>query len=216
MPNPLNVPITPPRVAFIDPRSGTVSREWYMFFLSLFQLTGGSSVSLDDVQKGPPMLTVDEINVIINRAAGDITPSQDGLLAQIAELQKQVEALAVQPQFDYSVVIAAINALSSAPVTKTADFTVAAGETWLINNKSGSTCTVTLPTPSASTGRVLHFQNYQAQTLVSASSNVVPLAGGSATTAILEAVAGANATLVSDGTNWVMTQYDSNNALQLE
>ena len=103
-----------------------------------------------------------------------------------------------------------------APVTKTADFSVAAGETWLINNKSGSSCTVTLPTASSYTGRVLHFQNYQAQTLVSASSNVVPLAGGSATTAILEAVAGANATLVSDGTNWIMTQYDSNNALQLE
>lgn len=103
-----------------------------------------------------------------------------------------------------------------APVTKTANFSVAAGETWLINNKSGSSCTVTLPTASTNTGRVLHFQNYQAQTLVSASSNVVPLAGGSATTAILEAVAGANATLVSDGTNWIMTQYDSNNALQLE
>ncbi len=216
MPSPLNVPITPPRVAFIDPRSGTVSREWYMFFLSLFQLTGGSSVSLDDVQKGPPMLTVDEINVLIDKTAGDINPSQDGLLAQIAELQKQVAALAVQPQFDYGVITAAINSLSSAPVTKTANFSVVDGETWLINNKSGSTCTVTLPTPSTSTGRVLHFQNYQAQTLVSASSNVVPLAGGSATTAILEAVAGANATLVSDGTNWVMTQYDSNNALQLE
>ena len=103
-----------------------------------------------------------------------------------------------------------------APVTKTANFSVADGETWLINNKSGSSCTVTLPTASSYTGRVLHFQNYQAQTLVSASSNVVPLAGGSATTAILEAVAGANATLVSDGTNWIMTQYDSNNALQLE
>jgi len=103
-----------------------------------------------------------------------------------------------------------------APVTKTADFTVAVGETWLINNKSGSSCTVTLPTASSYTGRVLHFQNYQAQTLVSASSNVVPLAGGSATTAILEAVAGANATLVSDGTNWIMTQYDSNNSLELE
>jgi hypothetical protein len=103
-----------------------------------------------------------------------------------------------------------------APVTKTANFTVAAGETWLINNKSGSSCTVTLPTPSASTGRVLHFQNYQAQTLVSASSNVVPLAGGSAGTAILQAVAGANATLVSDGTSWIMTQYDSNNSLELE
>lgn len=103
-----------------------------------------------------------------------------------------------------------------APVTKTANFTVAAGETWLINNKSGSSCTVTLPSASTSTGRVLHFLNYQAQTLVSASSNVVPLAGGAAGTAILEAVAGANATLVSNGTNWVMTQYDSNNALQLE
>lgn len=103
-----------------------------------------------------------------------------------------------------------------APVTKTANFSVANGESWLINNKSGSSCTVTLPTASSNTGRVLYFLNYQAQTLVSASSNVVPLAGGAATTAILEAVAGANATLVSDGTNWIMTQYDSNNALQLE
>ena len=103
-----------------------------------------------------------------------------------------------------------------APVTKTANFSVANGESWLINNKSGSSCTVTLPIASSNTGRVLYFLNYQAQTLVSASSNVVPLAGGAATTAILEAVAGANATLVSDGTNWIMTQYDSNNALQLE
>jgi hypothetical protein len=103
-----------------------------------------------------------------------------------------------------------------APVTKTADFTVAAGETWIINNKSGSTCTVTLPSASTNSGRVLNFQNHQAQTLVSASSNVVPLAGGAATTAILQAVAGANATLVSNGTNWIMTKYDSNNSLELE
>jgi hypothetical protein len=105
---------------------------------------------------------------------------------------------------------------STAPATKTANFTVAAGETWLINNKSGSSCTVTLPTPSTNTGRVLHFQNYQAQTLVSASSNVVPLVGGSASTAILEAVAGDTCTLVSDGTNWLMTQYVPNNVLLLE
>jgi len=109
-----------------------------------------------------------------------------------------------------------ISGTATAPVTKTADFTVAAGEKWIINNKSGSSCTVTLPTASSNTGRELYFLNHQAQTLVSASSNVVPLAGGSATTAILEAVAGANATLVSDGTNWIMMQYDSNNALQLE
>ena len=450
MPNPLNVPITPPRVAFIDPRTGNVSREWYMFFLSLFQTQGGSSISLDDVQKGPPMLTVDEINSNIDKASANLHPSTESVVEQIAELSKQVEGLQELPEscctneiaelrkqiqalqvqvrpelgtmaalqqdnvpwvtFDttpqslptdigtvawdggttlgiqmtanvlqpvgeaqyfyikadstitkgqlimftgavgasgvikgapatgltdgqYLMGIAAediatngfglvtsfghvrgwnttgapvgetwadgdilyynpsiaggltktqptapnvkatiavvvnaapagsgdvfvrvstgsvlggtdsnvqfgtlatndliqyngtywtnvtpasvISGAGGAPVTKTADFTVAAGEKWLINNKSGSSCTVTLPSASANTGRELHFQNYQNQTLVSASSNVVPLAGGSAGTAILEDVAGANATLVSDGTNWVMTQYDSNNALQL-
>ena len=104
----------------------------------------------------------------------------------------------------------------SAPVTKTADFTVAATDLWLINNKSGSTCTVTLPTASTNSGRVLYFQNYQVQALVSASSNVVPLTGGAAATSILLASSGDSATLVSDGTNWLMTQYISNNNLLLE
>jgi hypothetical protein len=104
----------------------------------------------------------------------------------------------------------------SAPVTKTANFTVAATEVWLINNKTGSTCTATLPAASSWSGRVLYFQNYQAQTLVSASSNVVPLAGGAAATSILLASTGDSATLVSDGTNWLMTQYIPNNILLLE
>lgn len=109
-----------------------------------------------------------------------------------------------------------ISGAGGAPVTKTANFSVGAGETWIINNKSGSSCTATLPTASANTGRVLYFQNYQAQTLVSASSNVVPLVGGAAGTAILAAVAGDTTTLVSDGSNWIMTQYVPNNVLLLE
>jgi len=104
----------------------------------------------------------------------------------------------------------------SAPVTKTADFTVAVGEAWLINNKSGSTCTVTLPTASAWVGRQLIFKNMQAQTLVSASSNVVPLDSTSAGTAILLDVVGNWATMVSDGTNWVIMQAAANNNLLLE
>jgi len=104
----------------------------------------------------------------------------------------------------------------SAPVTKTADFTVAATDVWLINNKTGSTCTVTLPTASSWTGRVLRFQNYQTQTVVSASSNVVPLTGGAAATSILLASTGDQTTLVSDGTNWLVTQYVPNNILLLE
>jgi hypothetical protein len=104
----------------------------------------------------------------------------------------------------------------SVPITKTADFTVADTDVWLINNKSGSTCTATLPAAASWSGRVLHFQNYQVQTLVSVSSNVVPLAGGAAGTSILLASSGDSATLVSDGSNWLMTQYVPNNILLLE
>jgi hypothetical protein len=105
---------------------------------------------------------------------------------------------------------------TTAPVTKTADFSVASTDTWLINNKTGSTCTVTLPSPSANTGRVLYFINYQNQLLVSASSNVVSRAGGAAGTAILDNVAGNWATIVSDGTSWVTTQAATYNNLLLE
>jgi hypothetical protein len=103
-----------------------------------------------------------------------------------------------------------------APVTKTADFTVANGEIWFINNKSGSTCTVTLPAASSWSGRTLVFKNLQAQTLVSASSNVVPIDSTTAGTAILLAVVGNWATMVSDGTNWVIMQQAANNTLLLE
>ena len=50
--------------------------------------------------------------------------------------------------------LAATTSAPSAPVTQTANFTVAATDVWSINNKSGSTCTVTLPTPSTNSGRV--------------------------------------------------------------
>lgn len=106
--------------------------------------------------------------------------------------------------------------VSSAPVTATSNYTVAATDTWIINNKTGSSLTVTLPAAASYTGRELTIQNYQAQTVISASSNVVYIGGGAAGTAILAASVGDSATLVSDGTNWVMMQYASNNNLLLE
>lgn len=106
--------------------------------------------------------------------------------------------------------------VTTPPYTKTADFTVADGETWIINNKSGATCTVTLPTASTHTGRVITFQNYQAQNLVSASANVIPQGGGAAQTGILLNIAGNWATLVSNGTNWVIMQAGEYNNLLLE
>ena len=100
-------------------------------------------------------------------------------------------------------VLPVANGGSGVLATKTADFTLADDEGWIINNKSGSTCTATLPAASAWLGRVVTFKNLQAQTLVSASSNVVPIGTATPGTAILAATVGVWATLVSDGTNWV-------------
>lgn len=90
----------------------------------------------------------------------------------------------------------------NAPVTVTTNYTVAANVTFIINNRAASN-TLTLPTPASNTGRVLFVSTIQAQTVVSASSNVVPREGGSAGTAILPATDGAWAMLVCDGTNWI-------------
>lgn len=97
-----------------------------------------------------------------------------------------------------------------APITKTADFTVAATETFLINNKSGSACVVTLPAAASFTGRELTFQNLQAQAVNSAASNVIPLIGGAAAAAILPAVIGSWARLVSNGTSWQIVAESRN------
>lgn len=53
-PNITNIPA--PRVELIDPRTGLMAREWYRFFLNLFNLTGGGAndASIADLQVGPP------------------------------------------------------------------------------------------------------------------------------------------------------------------
>jgi len=206
-----------------------------MFFLSMFTSTKESSVSLDDMQKGPPAPTIDDIALLIDQIGVDRLPPS-GVAEIRATLDVIQQELQTAPRYEIGTMAAlqagitglvngdllqydsvqavwknapaatVVAGTATTPVTKTADFSVASGEKWIINNKAGSSCVVTLPTASDNVGRELHFQNYQAQTLVSASSNVIPLAGGAAGTAILGAVAGANATLVSDGTNWVLTQ----------
>ena len=220
----------------VDPRTGLIDRAWYLFFLSLLNV---ATAVVDDPSVGSDveslLATYDAALRSVNQELQTLPPTTDlsaelikqiqeanlvdccsSLVSQTAEMQKQIEALQLQPVVDTAAITAAINAASSAPVTKTADFTVADNETWIINNKSGSTCTATLPTASAWSGRTLTFKNMQAQTLVSASSNVVPIDSTVAGTAILLAVVGNWATMVSDGTNWVIMQQAANNCLLLE
>lgn len=101
MPNPLNeTNIIAPRVPLIDERTKLISREWYRFFLNLFVLTGSgrNDTSLLDLQVGPPTQPQLDFN--------NIDPTPAGLAAyaagsaqesQIAELQKQIEALTTTP-----------------------------------------------------------------------------------------------------------------------
>jgi len=104
----------------------------------------------------------------------------------------------------------------STVLTKTADYTIANTDTWIINNKAGSALTLTFPAASSWTGRSITVKNLQAQLVNSASSNIVPIDSATAGTAILLNVIGNWATMVSDGTNWVIMQAASNNNLLLE
>lgn len=87
--------ITPPRVPLTDPRSGLIAREWYLFFLSLFNQTGQSTNSLEDVQKGPPVEPVDLAGLLAQASLG--AESTSALLSQYAQLATDVQALALAP-----------------------------------------------------------------------------------------------------------------------
>jgi hypothetical protein len=194
--------IPAPRVPLVDVQMNTVSREWFMWFNNLYAITG----------------TGTGVTPVINGGTGlGIIPTNGQLLIgngtgyTLNTLTAGTGIVITNGSGTISVA-----STSTAPVTKTADFTVAATDSWIINNKAGSTCVVTLPSPTSYSGRELTFHNYQAQALVSASSNVVPRGGGAAGTSILLNVAGNWATLVSDGTNWIIMQAAANNCLLLE
>ena len=93
--------------------------------------------------------------------------------------------------------------VNTAPVIKTAAFTLGNTENFVVCNGAGSIA-VTFPTASANAGRVVVIKTIAAQTVVSASSNVKPVDSNTAGTAILAGTAGKWAQLVCDGTNWVV------------
>jgi len=219
------------RVPLVEENTNLISREWFRFFNNMYIISGGATLGIVQVANGGTgadnaaqaradlgagtgngdvvsVSGVGSVNGIT--LTGTVTTTGDltlgGVLANVD--------LTTQTIGNLDVATRATGALPTANggtgmavttiATKTADFTLANTEGWVINNKSGSTCVVTLPAASAWGGRAVTFKNLQLQTLVSASSNVVPLIGGAAGTAILPGLVGAWATVVSDGTNWVI------------
>lgn len=104
--------ITAPRVPLTDPRTGLISREWYRFFLNLFQLTGGGTTdtSLVDLQLGPPTQeivpnfeaavqpSVSQISELQNELqAMQIYDQISSLSSELAEVQNQLQAMNLQP-----------------------------------------------------------------------------------------------------------------------
>lgn len=104
----------------------------------------------------------------------------------------------------------------STVLTKTDNYTIRETDTWIINNKPESALILTFPTAAAWTGRSITVKNLQTQLVNSASSNIVPIDSATAGTTILLGVIGNWATLVSDGSNWIIMQSASNNNLLTE
>ena len=94
----LNITQIPaPRVPFLDERTGTISREWYRFLLNLFVLTGDgqNQFSLTDLQIGPPSL--DAAALAVDPNAPSTAPNDSPLLSQLDEITKQIQALQSVP-----------------------------------------------------------------------------------------------------------------------
>ena len=229
MPNPQNITKIPSsRVRLLDENTGLISREWFRFLNNIYIVSGGATLGIAQIQNGGTGADTAEgarANLGVGTVTrvqgtgdvngitltGDVTESGvltlGGALSNVDIATQTIGTLNIANRATGILPVAngGTGVAATTVVTKTADFTLADNERWVINNKSGSTCVVTLPDATLWGGRQITIKNLQSQTVVSASSNVVPLNSTTPGTAILPvSVTGAWATLVSDGINWVI------------
>lgn len=109
--------ILPPRVALTDPRTGLISREWFLFFQSLYNVVGTTETSNTDVTdlvnsiiaatkpQNTSALTAalnDLTNVVLasGRPANDLTARIEQLEAQVVALQRQTNTSQLKTTLD--------------------------------------------------------------------------------------------------------------------
>jgi hypothetical protein len=102
--------ITPPRVPLVDPRTGLIDRAWYLFFLSLNRAVTGvidesgvtfsaeSTIASVEAELQALAQFAETLPPVVALPAPDaLTDCCSGLVSQMAEMQKQIEALALLP-----------------------------------------------------------------------------------------------------------------------
>lgn len=99
MPNITNIPA--PRVPLTNSDTGLISREWYMFFFNLFNLTGGGQnpVSIEDILTAPAdsELSTALVPIANQFQALDSAANEAQYTAESAQIYAALQALAVQP-----------------------------------------------------------------------------------------------------------------------
>ena len=102
------VSFVPPRVPFVDLRTGMITREWYLFLQKLFDpqadlaltdaLLLGLSANNGDAQLNTSMQELRQAPVSATTPAiDDVAPILGLLRDEIAELRKAIEGLGVAP-----------------------------------------------------------------------------------------------------------------------
>ena len=93
----LNPIITPPRVPLVDPNTGLISRAWYLFFLSLNNVA--NDVVNDPVVSPSAESLIASYDAVLQTLTQEVQtqPSPSDLVSQMAEMQKQIDALSLIP-----------------------------------------------------------------------------------------------------------------------
>jgi len=115
--------LTPPRVAFIDERSGAISREWYRFFLSLLTAT---QTNQDEVELAPDATSLLATYDAMLAELAQATESAPDCCTATADVDAKVNSLAqatastppAATESDIAVIQSQLQALALAPPPK--------------------------------------------------------------------------------------------------
>lgn len=100
-----SIEIIPPRVDFIDPRTGKIAREWFLFLLGLRQDTNGNGTAIGEIESLPVDLVGSRVDELASTVDGlgmapTIDPSAD-ILATIYPDSASTITVTASP-FSYS------------------------------------------------------------------------------------------------------------------